>query len=217
MPRLKYKIGYIDLRQEKDDFFTKINCRTEIRRAQKSEVTVQIITDGLTQHEQNECAQLLKKLLSHERVPYDISFDQFLARKDVFHFLAYQAAKLVSFITVEPTDRNDVLHNFKTVYLALSATSDEAKRECPNYLLVWEATQFLKERGFDVFNLGLLEFKNCPDEAVSRVAFFKRKWNITEVAMEKNVNFGKWFYYHYLKRFKTLRYSLYFLKNLIKH
>jgi uncharacterized protein (UPF0297 family) len=217
MPKLNYKIGYIDLRQDTEMLFSKIDCRTEVRKAEKSQVIVQVVEHGLTKTEQEECAYLLKRLLHEERVPYDQSFDNLLARQDVFQFLAYQGSKLVSFITVEATDRNQVLKDFKTAYLALSATAYEAKRDCPNYLLIWKAVKYLKEKGFEVFNLGLLGYIDSPDEAVHRVAFFKRKWCITEVVMDEQASVGKWFYYRFLKRFSGIRKILYSIKRVLHH
>jgi glycosyltransferase involved in cell wall biosynthesis/SAM-dependent methyltransferase len=83
--------------------------------------------------------------------------------------------------------------------------------------VIWASINFLKQEGYEYFNLGLLEYVNCPDPDLQRVAFFKRKWNIKEREEEDQAGLGKFLYYKYFKRFRLLKSILYYLKSNPNH
>lgn len=204
MPELSYTIGVVDLRQDEAAYFSKLSCRTEIRRAEKDGVTVHLYEAERPARVVAACRTMLKELLENELVPYDAEFDRLL--EDTGHLLlvAFLGGEPVSFIVVSPQG-SGARFDQPAAYLALSATASRSRAHCPNYLLLWEAVKLLKARNFSYFNLGLLEFTGSDDPAVARVAFFKRKWAIFERTERRAVSLSKYLYNRYLKRFGFVR------------
>lgn len=218
MPVLKYRIAYIDVTVASDELFRRISCRTEVRRAEKEGVTVVV-------HEHADrsagliaaCRSMLEPLLAAERVPYDSSFDRLIAGPDNYLFVAYAPdGSPASFITVEKQAKSEAFVGKKAAYLSLSATNQVYKALCPNYLLIWRAIAFLRERGFECFNLGLLVYENCPDPDLERVAFFKRKWHGEEYVQHETVSWPVYLYYRYLKRHRFAKTILMVLRRFAK-
>lgn len=215
MPKLLYKIGYIDLKQKPEQFWEGLNCRTEIRKAQKSDVEIRLATNDERIRSFDDCRILLFHLLKRELVPYSEVYDRIIRDKNNLLFLALMDNKIVSFIVVSKKAKNDHFNNSKSAFLELSATDDKYKSFCPNYLLIWRAVEHLREAGFEFFNLGLLNYVNCSDDNLNRVAFFKKKWNIREIETQEDCSYLKFFYYLYLKKYEPVRRLIYMIKALI--
>jgi lipid II:glycine glycyltransferase (peptidoglycan interpeptide bridge formation enzyme) len=98
--------------------------------------------------------------------------------------------------------------------LSLSSTDNEYKKYCPNYLLIWEAINFLKENDFVYFNLGLLNYVGCPEPDIERVAFFKKKWGGEEIIVRDDGGLLKLIYYKFFKRFKIFKFFIYYFKKI---
>lgn len=214
MPKLLYKIGYIDLKQNPDDFWRGLDCRTEIRKAQKSNIEIRLATGDERIKSFDDCHALLHHLLERELVPYSDIYDRIIKDEDNLLFLALIDGEIASFIVVSKKAKNNYFSNSKSAFLELSATNDKYKSFCPNYLLIWSAIEHLREDDFDFFNLGLLNYVNCSDDNLNRVAFFKRKWNIREVETQENCSHLKFFYYSYLKKYEPIRKLIYMIKVL---
>jgi hypothetical protein len=131
MPKLKYLIGFIDLKTGTDDMFQSLDCRTEIRKAEKSEVTTQVLRGTKEVSYVRACEKLLQELLINEKVPYDPSFTRLLEDHRNILVIAQKADRVISFVCVQPETANNFFVGKKTAYLALSATSIEHKSLCP--------------------------------------------------------------------------------------
>ncbi|MBU4217095.1 hypothetical protein L6270_04675 [Candidatus Parcubacteria bacterium] len=215
MAILKYTIGYIDLRSELTELFKRIKCRTEIRYAEKNNVSVQIYYGNAEVGVIDECRVMLKQLLKNEYVPYSKGYDLLLADPENYLLVAYRNNQAVSFVLILPKTANSFFGKEKTAFLGLSATVHSEKKYCPNYLLIWQAIEFLKSQDFIFFNLGLLIYLNARDSALANVAFFKQKWAISQTEITENCSMTKYVYYRYLKRFKFIRVALYLIKKII--
>lgn len=196
MPNVTYLNAAINLSAGESDLWQKIDARTEVRMAQKSGITVELVSDRLRFMEKS--VDLLKKSLLRVSVPYSLTFNEILKNEKYYFFAAIKNGELASYIVISEQE-NSVLGG-RTAYLQLSATDDAYKKICPNYLLIWEATKFLREKGFQYFNLGLLSYQNCPDPDLESVAFFKRKWATVEFKQTESVGFLKYLYLRFLKR-----------------
>lgn len=214
MPQLSYTIGYIDLRKSLENIFKGIRCRTEIRKAQKSDVRVTLQPLGERRNEEviKACQTLLRQLLREERIPYDESFDILIQDSTNYLFVARKDMCIVSFVVVTPATSNNFFARTKTAFLSLSATNRKYRVLCPNYLVIWDVINFLKSENFDYFNLGLLQFIGCPDSSLDRVSFFKKKWNVIERKEQSEASLQKFLYYRYLKRFWFIRELVYRVK-----
>ena len=205
-----YLNAAIDLSTGESDFWQKIDARTEVRMAQKSGITVELISDRSRFME--KAVDLLKKSLLRVSVPYSLVFDEILKNEKYYFFAAIKNGELASYIVISEQE-NSALDG-KTAYLQLSATDDVYKKLCPNYLLIYEATKFLREKGFRYFNLGLLSYQDCPDSDLESVAFFKRKWATFEFKQTESVSALKYLYLRFLKRSSFIKRMVY-LSNLI--
>ena len=76
MPNVAYLNAAIDLSTGESDFWQKIDARTEVRMAQKSGITVELISDRPRFME--KAVDLLKKSLLRVSVPYSLVFDEIL-------------------------------------------------------------------------------------------------------------------------------------------
>lgn len=216
MPKLRYLIGYVDLKSDLAEIHKAIKTRTEIRKAEKSGVTVSVARGGLDPRLAEGCKKILRSLLVREFVPYSDSFDALLQDEENMVFVATRNGEVASFILVMPTTRNAFFESKKAAFLGLSGTADDQKAYCPNYLLIWQAITFLKDEGYEYFNLGLLHYLDAPDADVERVAFFKRKWNIIERTEEEECSLVKYCYYRWLKRYRLVRRAVYSIKGFFE-
>ena len=199
MPKVHYSLGYIDLTKGKDELFSRIRCRTEIRKAQKEGVRVTKIEGERKNELKEKCVAMLKSLLAKEFVSYSKSFDILISDTNNYLFIAQVNGEIVSFIVVQPKANNPFDSKSKTAYLALSATDDRFKGLCPNYLLIWEACLYLMNRGYDYFNLGLLNYHEVSDKMLEKVAFFKRKWDVKEKTESEKISLARYIYYRFFK------------------
>lgn len=213
--KIVYSIGCINLDSEIKEIFNKIHARTEIRKAQKRGIKIEIIPKKpLFPLIKKRCKELLSELFKRELIPWSNKFDKILNDDNNLVFFAKKGSLIISFLIIDP-DPKSLIKNQKTAYLSLAATDEKFKNDCPNYLLIWEAIKYLKENGYKFFNLGLLNYKNCFDPDLEKVAFFKRKWNIFELQRIEKVSLFKYLWLKYLKRFrffKKIKYCLEFLK-----
>lgn len=217
MSRLSYKIGYIDLNQSIDSLFSALKTRTEIRKAEKSGVTIKIFNYVADEEIYNSCSAILKNLLKKEYVPYSSKFDKILRDKTNILLVAFLNNKVASFVVVSPEAKWNFFKDSKSAYLELSGTDDKYKNLCPNYLLIWESIKFLKNSNFNYFNLGLLDYDNCPDPDLEKVSFFKKKWGIKELSVNDDGGLMKFIYYKYFKRFRLVKIFLYYIKKICKN
>lgn len=215
MPNLKYKIGYIDLHDSKEDIFLSLKTRTEIRKAEKNDIRIVPYLEDRSEGVVEECIALLKELLVRELVPFSNFFPSILRDKNNILLAAYKGNKIVSFIVFSLNTKNAFFNGCKTGYLELSATDYNFKNLCPNYLLIWQAIVFLKGRNFDYFNLGLLEYDKSKDVDINRVAFFKRKWSVVERTEIEQTNFLRYVYIIFLKRFRIVKWLVYVIRQVI--
>jgi lipid II:glycine glycyltransferase (peptidoglycan interpeptide bridge formation enzyme) len=212
MTRIHYSIAYIDLSQGREEIFKKISCRTDIRKAQKRGISVEVVEKMfLNDITRKKCEELLKNTLRRKLVPYSKKFDAILKSSSNVIFLAKKNENVVSFIVLNPNVQ-PLRNNEKTAYLSLSATDDKFKNDAPNYLLIWEAICYLIDKGYKYFNLGLLNYVETPDKMLEQTALFKKKWNIMEIRREENVSILKYTYYKFFKNITLFKRIVYFFQ-----
>ena len=207
MPLLTYSSAVIPLRNRTlEELEHAIETRTEIRKARKAGVTVEILHGEKDATIVATCSAILTALLSRRVVPYDPIFTEIIADPQHLLLIARTSDGVVSsFIVVRTHSRNPRHAGTKTATLELSATLDVYKKDCPNYLLLWTVIEHLKKEDYDAFSLGLLTYAGCPDPDLESVAFFKRKWAIEEQIETEVASLPRSVYLKYFKRFRGVK------------
>lgn len=217
MAELTYLIAYIDLRQSEEDLFKKIRCRNEVRKAQKN--NIEVIEFGGKREgaaEVKKCKEILSETLHHKLVIYSKEYDDIFLSNNNTLLLALYHGEIVSFVVINHVANGEVFVGKQSAYLALSATSRTAKMLLPNYLLIWSAVLLLRNRGFQFFNLGLLEFVDCYDPSLASAAIFKRKWGVIESRVTGSASFVKMIYYRHFRGSTLLRIFVYNIKKCLQ-
>lgn len=214
MPLIRSSLASVRLDRDLSLIEQAIETRTEIRKAKKHGITIQVFEGTVPLPVQHRCEEMLRALLARELVPFDVIFSKIISDPKNIVLVAYHETVPVSFICLAQQSRNPLFRSMRTAVLELSATDERYRNYCPNYALIWEAICFTKERNFERLNLGLLTYTECPDPDLERVAFFKRKWSIEEIPQEESVGYFKYFYLRFLKRYKTAKRVVYFMNVL---
>lgn len=207
MPLLTYSSAVVSLRNRTlDELERAIETRTEIRKARKAGVRIEIVRGEKNATVVAACSAILRALLARRVVPYDPIFTDIIADPEHLLLVARASSGAVSsFIVVRSHSRNPRHAGTKTATLELSATLDAYKKDCPNYLLLWTAIEHLKKEDYDAFSLGLLTYTGCPDPDLESVAFFKRKWAIEEQMETEVASLPRYVYLTYFKRFRVVK------------
>ncbi len=209
MPEIVYRVGYIDLAIPEQKWWDSIDARTEVRKAQKSGITVRFIEQAKDAAAIARCQELQQELFAREKIPYakDI-FGELLARPDSLLGVAELEGKIISCVLI--IDQPDYSwEGGRIARLEISATDAAYAKLCPNYLLIWQAANYLRTKGYRIFNLDLLYFDNAPDPDLERVAAFKKKWALLEVERRGPVSWPHYIYIRFLKRFHFLKSLVY--------
>jgi len=216
MPKLHYSVAFIDLSKSKEKIFKTIQCRTDIRKAQKNNVMIEIFDQKpLPNLLKIKCKEILEKLSRKKLFPYSYKFDLILEDSNNIFFIAKKEEKIISFIAVSPVGKFPNDEKKKTAYLSLSATDENFLKISPNYLLIWTAICYLIDKGYDYFNLGLLNYIETPNKELEKTAFFKRKWNVQELVLEEKVSILRYLYYKFLKNIIFFKKIVYFFQKFL--
>lgn len=212
VPKIVYYVGYIDLTKSQDDLWRDIDARTEIRKAEKSGITIECITGMKDPIIVARCQELQRALFARELIPYDeAAFSAICSDSLSMMGIARMNNSVISCIVVK--EQPDISwKDGKVARLEISATDSNAAQYCPNYLLIWQMSEWLRQHGYKAFNLDLLYFKNAPDPDLARVASFKRKWAVTEVERIGHVSWPHYLYIKFLKRFSAIKKLVYMVR-----
>jgi len=211
MPQLLCELAIMDLNLTEDEIWKKIKTRTEIRYAQKNEVVVREVILEKESELSDWCILTLKNLLIQELVPYSSVFEEILFDKKSMVFVAYKHDLPISFIVV----KNNILPNFtgNVSRLEISATDPLFKKLCPNYLLIWEASNVMRKNGYHYFNLDLVSNIGFRDSDLERVGFFKRKWTDLFIVQPAEISWCRYLYLRFFKQFRSVKRIVYMIKS----
>lgn len=216
MLKIFFQLAYIPLEIPPDVWWSQIQTRTEIRKAQKNGVSVEFFSGVKTPELITSCLVLQEQLFERELIPFQKGiFQKILEHPDTIIAVAKKDGEIISCISID--EQKGVLYKEKKVgRLATSATNNLFSHLCPNYLLIWEATTWLRNHGYGYFNLDLLNFVDCPDPDLERVAFFKKKWAPEIVVRQTQFSIAHYVYVRFLKRYHVMKsfvYAMHAIKN----
>ena len=176
-PRLEL---YIDLKKSLEDIYNNFhkNTRYSIRVAEKNNVSIQIIERNFTEHF-DTFYSILKETAGrdvfglHSKEYYENIFKQCDIDLNAILVLSSFEEKVLSV--------NLIILYGDTAMFIFGGTKSERRDVMPAYTAMWSAIQFLKERGYNWYNLGGVIGEKDLHKSWQGLSAFKKRFGGTIV------------------------------------